>query len=203
MKKKEKSSSVFDIVIILLFVFVVTVTMKAVICKAKGKINYIFGKYAVLYVVSGSMEPVISTDSYILIKKADASDIRVDTVISFISDDPEIEGAVNTHRVIEILDNGEFVTKGDSSASKDPVTAKPGKLVGEYVGNMTLLTVLGNAFASKAGAVVVFGFLGATMIIAIIRVVLAAYLNKNENSNENDNGKKEEKQDEKQDETSD
>jgi signal peptidase len=76
-------------------------------------------------VISGSMTPKIPVGSIIYVTKADAGDIEVDDIITYVTDG----GAVVTHRVIEILpdeDNPTVVryrTKGDANedADGDPV----------------------------------------------------------------------------------
>lgn len=191
MKSKKKGTLICNIVAVLLFVFVITATVKAVCCKAQGKINFVFGKYAIMYVVSGSMEPKIPTKSYIIIEKADASKIETDDIITFYSDDPAILGKINTHRVVEIQGD-EFVTKGDNVLTIDPATAKADKIVGKYVANAKLLTGLGNAFMSKTGAIFIFGFLILSVVLAIVRVVITAYTNKNKEEEKQDDGKDEE-----------
>ena len=173
MNDKKKSVPVFGIIFAIIFIFLVGVAAKSIVAKKNGEINFFFNKYAVLYVLSGSMEPVIPTGSYIIIEKTDVSQIQQGDVISFYSDDPAIEGGLNTHRVIEVLD-GEYVTKGDNVSIKDEYTAKVDKVVGEYVGNFKLLTVLAEAFRSNIGFAVVFIFLIATMIISLIRIVIVA-----------------------------
>lgn len=173
MNKKRKSTLIFNILVVFLLIFVVTMTVKSVVCKARGKVNYIFGKYAIMYVVSESMEPEIPKNSYIIIKKTDTSKIEKNTIISFVSDDPEILGSINTHRVIEVREN-EFVTKGDNVATADPVTAKRDKVVGTFAMNAKFLTAVGRLFMSKLGAFIIFTFLVLTIILAIVRVVITA-----------------------------
>ncbi len=111
--------------------------------KMKGDIPYFFG-YSIMNIVSGSMEDTIPEGSYILIKKADPSEIRKGDIICFFSDDPRIEGFPNTHTVVEDPIQGEngleFVTKGDANLLKDAETAKGDKLIGRYVKNLDVLT---------------------------------------------------------------
>ena len=98
----------------------VLVLLTVVLTKS-GDVPNILG-YSVFRVMTGSMEPAIETDSLIVVKRVEASEIKIGDVISFFSQDPAHGGAVNTHRVTAIEQNGEewnFVTKGDANQLED------------------------------------------------------------------------------------
>ena len=111
--------------------------------KLSGKVPSVFG-YSVMNIVSGSMEEEIPQGSYILIKKADAEEVREGDVITFYSTDPKIYGVPNTHRVVGepiVTDSGiEFVTRGDANSVNDKETAKGDRLIGIYVRRLDGLT---------------------------------------------------------------
>lgn len=105
--------------------------------KMRGEVPKVFG-YSIMNIVSGSMEEQIPQGSYILIKDTDPSDIKINDVICFYSDDPTIKGYPNTHRVVKeptVNPDGsiEFVTKGDANPKADDYTAKGDRLIGRYV----------------------------------------------------------------------
>ncbi len=125
--------------------------------RAQNRVNFL-GNKAMIWIMTGSMQPSIEPQSYIQIEKVDPADIRVGDVITFYSDDPSIAGSLNTHEVIEIQGEGstrEFVTKGTNNAVQDRYTAKADKVVGRYVKNLPTLTVLMRFFMTKAGFAVV------------------------------------------------
>ena len=64
------------------------------------------GGYTVFRITTGSMRPAYDTDTLILVKKTDPAEIKVGDVISFYSADPALDGAVNTHRVIAVEQDG-------------------------------------------------------------------------------------------------
>lgn len=110
--------------------------------KLKGEVPRFFG-FSVVNIISGSMEDEIPEGTYILIRKTDPAKIREDDIICFYSDDPDIKGYPNTHRVVKVIEgeNGtEFVTKGDANSKEDLVTAKADKLIGEHVKNLDGMT---------------------------------------------------------------
>ena len=109
----------------------------------RGEIPQI-GGYSVMHIVSPSMEPTIETNSYILIKRVDPTEIAQNDVICFYSTDPNIYGYPNTHRVVEepYEENGKllFTTKGDRNPLPDNVPAEGERLIGVYVKNLGILT---------------------------------------------------------------
>lgn len=110
--------------------------------KLKGEVPRFFG-FSVVNIISGSMEDEIPEGTYILLRKTDPAKIREGDVICFYSDDPDIKGYPNTHRVMQVIEgeNGtEFVTKGDANPKEDPVTAKADKLIGKHVKNLPGMT---------------------------------------------------------------
>lgn len=112
----------------------VLVLLTVVLTKS-GDVPNILG-YSVFRVMTGSMEPAIETDSLIVVKRVEASEIKIGDVISFFSQDPAHGGAVNTHRVTAIEQNGEewnFVTKGDANQLEDKYVASSKDLIGKVV----------------------------------------------------------------------
>lgn len=82
--------------------------------------------YAVLEVVSGSMEPTIHVGDLIVIDTK-KTDFNENDIVTFTDDD----GSFVTHRIIA-LNNTEMTTKGDNNNSNDPVSSID-SIVGTYV----------------------------------------------------------------------
>ncbi|MBR6918291.1 MAG: signal peptidase I [Clostridia bacterium] len=169
--KKGKRSvirTVLDVVGYVLIFAIVLLAVFVMVSKAQNNTLFIFGK-STAWVMTKSMEPVIPEKSYILIEKVDTNDIEAGDIIIFKSDDPALGGSYNTHRVVEVLkDHSEFVTKGDNNAIKDAYTAKSWNVLGKYVRNLPVLSVIGRFFFSSAGLV--------TAIVLILGIVAAMYL---------------------------
>ena len=93
-------------------------------------------------VLSGSMEPALETNSFILVKKAAPNEIEKGDIISFYSTDPALQGALNTHRVVDIVheETGRvFITQGDANPIKDIYPVPEKNLVGRVVISSVLL----------------------------------------------------------------
>ena len=78
--------------------------------------------YGAYIIVSRSMEPIIKVNDAIVIKRTDATNIKVGDVITYKSVEPSYYGIMITHRVIDIInENGvtKYVTKGDHNETRD------------------------------------------------------------------------------------
>lgn len=154
---KKAGKWIVNVISILLMLLILCAALALFTAKLNNKPVFLFGRAAV-WILTPSMEPDIPAGSYILIKRVEAADVAVGDVIMFYSDDPALGGAFNTHRVTEIIgDHEAFVTKGDNNPTADPVPAAGDKVVGQYVRNMPLMTLLGRLFRSVAGLIILFG----------------------------------------------
>lgn len=126
-------------VVEILFLIGMLLLCGLVISAGRGRVPYVFG-YRILQVVSGSMQPTIPGDTCILIQKPSPEEIQVGTIITFVSDDPEIQGYYNTHRVVEIntAQDGEsiYVTQGDAYDMPDPYPVYEQDVIGIYKGEL-------------------------------------------------------------------
>ena len=131
----KRAARILEILFLLLMLGLCGVIISA----GTGKVPYLFG-YRVLKVVSGSMQPVISDETCILIRQAEQEEIQVGDIITFVSDDPSIKGFLNTHRVYEITTDAEgesrYITKGDAMSEPDVWPVAYEDIQGIYVKEM-------------------------------------------------------------------
>ena len=88
------------------------------------------------------MAPTYDVDTLILVKKTDPAQIKENDVISFYSQDPALDGAVNTHRVVKIRQENNaivFVTKGDNNNVVDSYDVPGEYLIGRVVASSNKL----------------------------------------------------------------
>lgn len=90
----------------------------------KQEYNTFFG-FSIFNISSGSMKETIQIDDIIIIKEENR--LNKGDIITFFQDDQII-----THRIIEILDDGNFITKGDANNSKDSKVYKQ-NVIGKVV----------------------------------------------------------------------
>ena len=98
---------------------------------SKGKAVKLFGN-SLLHVITGSMEPTISVEDYILVKETDVNTLETGDIIAFYSSDPTIKGMIVIHRIIDINDDGTFKTMGDANPVPDDYPVEASSIVGKY-----------------------------------------------------------------------
>lgn len=140
-------------------------------CNMRGQVAAVFGS-SVLKVVTGSMEPSIHEGDYILVKKTDVSELKEGDIICFYSGDSAIYGMPNTHRIVRLLDDGSFITKGDANHTEDPVPVKADMIIGKYEGKIRSLRWI-NSFASVKKLIFAAVVIGMTAL-AIYEVITIA-----------------------------
>ena len=148
MKKAGKIfSRVMSVLSVLIFIFGFTVFI-SVLGATAGKAPSVLG-FSVFQVQSGSMEPEIPIGGIVIVHKTKPSSLKVGDIISFYSNDTEINGKINTHRIIEIKDSdsGEkiFRTKGDANDAEDTAAVFEVDLIGKVIVNIGMVggSVLG------------------------------------------------------------
>ena len=139
MKKAGKIfSRIMAVISVVIFILGLTIFV-SVLRASAGKAPSVFG-FSVLQVTSGSMEPEIPVGGIVVVRKAKPESLKVGDVISFYSNDIDISGKVNTHRIIEIKqsESGEkiFRTKGDANEYADTAAVFEIDLVGKMILNL-------------------------------------------------------------------
>lgn len=141
-----------------------------------GKSFHIFG-YALLRVQSGSMAPVYEEGDFLLSKEVDTDLLKKGDVITFYSNDPRINGMLNTHRIVDIerIDGLRvFTTKGDAAEKADAYKVTEDKVFGKTIGSVGFLKWLAKLLAIPwiFGIIVFFPLL--LMIISEIKTIVRA-----------------------------
>ena len=163
---------VFSVTGYALILFLVVSAAFIMISNARGESPFI-GSYSLMWVKTGSMAPLIPEKSYILVEKAEAGEVELRDVIAFVSDDPDISGQNNVHRVVGIDKDGEgnllFTTRGDNAETNrtdDKYPARGEKVIGKYVMTLPFMSLMGRMLSTTVGlfAVIVF-------IIVILLVI--------------------------------
>lgn len=153
------SAAIIVISIFILFTVVMT---------RQGDAPNIFG-YSMFRVMTGSMEPTIPTDSLIVVRHAEPAEVRQGDVISYYSSDPELGGAINTHRVVSVeCDEGkyQFTMKGDANTVDDQYPAMGDSLIGKVIFTSYPLGVAVN-FISKPFSFVLLIILPLFLMICV------------------------------------
>ncbi|GAA0709095.1 hypothetical protein GCM10008904_19750 [Paraclostridium ghonii] len=114
---------------ILVIAIVFTISMSKV--KKSSEQVSLFG-YKFYTVLTGSMKPTINPGSLVIVKQANAQDIKSGDIISFKS---EHTSNITTHRVKKVVkeENIRFVTQGDANNVEDPMPIDSNLLLGKVV----------------------------------------------------------------------
>lgn len=169
---------------------IIALTVYIMICSASGKVAEVFG-ISVLKVVSGSMEPSIGEGDYIIVRKTDSGELKAGDIICFYSKDSKIYGMPNTHRIVRILPDGSFVTKGDANKTEDDTAVSADMIIGRYEGKSRFLRLI-SSFSSvnKLILLVIIIIMSVAAIYEVRTVAKVASLSKKEKERK----KEEEKQ---------
>lgn len=157
MSKKTRSKTgkrIVSIISVIFFLFAISLLIFATLSLNNDNMTLFGCRF--YYVLTGSMEPDIAEGSFIVVKQTKAEELSVGDVISFYSDDPDIEGKINTHAIysIEQDENGKeyFVTRGSANPAPDdyPVYAEDirGKVVWDSLAAGKIFKVLSNRTVS-------------------------------------------------------
>ena len=147
-KKKSTLHRIINVVEWLLLLASVTLLAYIFITTMQGKAADFFG-YRILHVVTGSMEPTISVDDYIVVQDVNPADLEKDDIIAFYTEDQEIKGKMVIHRIVDILEDGSFVMKGDANPVADPLTVRGDQVVGKYKGRLRFLNWISSFVSVK------------------------------------------------------
>ena len=147
-KKKSTLHRIINVVEWLLLLASVTLLAYIFITTMQGKAADFFG-YRILHVVTGSMEPTISVDDYIVVQDVNPEDLEKDDIIAFYTEDQEIKGKMVIHRIVDIQADGRFVMKGDANPVADPLTVRGDQVVGKYKGRLRFLNWISSFVSVK------------------------------------------------------
>lgn len=139
-KKKGVIKKILDVLfyVVICAVIVVALAYTVVTLSTTRGVTKFFG-YVTSSVQSGSMSGTFEIGDYIVCKEVAPADIKVGDVLSFYYLEPESEQViVNTHRVIEIREDGKYVMQGDVSNKANSVddiqVISAGDVIARYTG---------------------------------------------------------------------
>lgn len=166
---KKVITKVINTILVLVILFASGVMVLSGINARSGKATTILG-YGFMAVQTGSMTPVYPTGSVIIIKKANPSELKINDVITFYSSNPNLNGMIVTHRIMDITNDGDgtysFTTKGDANSINDEYKAESERIIGKVIAKSTFMEKLINIRQNPAVFLVVV-LIPLTVIIAL------------------------------------
>lgn len=102
------------------------------------KINHVayIGKFTSFVVTGQSMIPTLEPDDFIIVQKTNSYEL--DDVITYKNED----GGITTHRIIEVIDESTYKTKGDGNNYTDGYTVSKKDVYGKVIANIKQLNKL-------------------------------------------------------------
>lgn len=155
------------------FIALVIVICFIIFGMTQGKHPKFFG-YQFFRVLTSSMQPAISESTCIITKEVPQEELKVGDIITFISEDPDIYGYYNTHRIHEIVEeNGEtkYITKGDANPIPDEQAVSYSQITGVLVGEMPGGRLIGKFFELLSDNKVYF-----LVIMLPLAIILLSYV---------------------------
>lgn len=150
---------------------------------ALAGVSQLAGQPAILFVETESMSPTIETnDGFIAIPKVIADDPEPDDIVVF--EAQEIGGGgITTHRVVDVTDDGRYVTKGDNNPFTDQSGDEPlvtesqiKSVVPQPLGSPIIIPNLGLVIQKISSVGDIVGVNGVTPILAItIGIIILIY----------------------------
>ena len=167
-KKIEKAFACFTTIIVVL---VVVVAIALVGVRLVG--------LQVFTVLSGSMEPTYQTGSLIYVDEVDYKTLKEGDVITYMLN----ENAIATHRIVEVVPNGddptvlEFRTKGDANDIVDGSLVHYKNIIGSPVFAIPKMGYLANYIQTPPGMYIAI----AMGIILVFLIFIPDFFKKSEN----------------------
>ena len=166
--KKKIDNWVANIILLLSLAFIAVAGISMAQAKMNGEQVFIFG-YRPIYVMTGSMEPYMMTDSICMSKKVDSLDeLQVGDVVTFsVYSEAANRNLMITHRIIDIAEDGTIQTKGDNNNAPDNFQIHINDIYSKVVGVWNGFASILHFFESSKGIPTVMGFVVAIALAAI------------------------------------
>lgn len=174
-KSKRKLKKIAGtLLVVCACVFVVFMFTAAVWGKKRNAPVYLFG-YTLMRVETGSMQPKIPAESYILAKKYRGQVLVEGDIIVYRMQDTSSEayGQLIVHRIVKITEDG-YETKGDAALLSDREKVQEKDVEGVFVKNLPGLTWFGKVYASPLGLIAIVGLFIAVFAFVYVPEVLSA-----------------------------
>lgn len=171
-QKLHKLNEIFSWLLLIATSILLVLTIVKVSNTPKGEGAFLFG-YRPVFVLTGSMEPYMMTNSICLTKEVDSmDDIEVGDVVTF-----HIEGRSGnvlniTHRIVGIED-GFINTKGDNNRVADELNLTIDNIDAKVVYVFNQSAWLINKWQSTTGKVLIISF---TLVIIFAYLTLKSFL---------------------------
>lgn len=174
-KPQTLAGRIFSIASTVLSVLMITVCLVIFVSAIAnpGENGVPIGPFRCLVVTSGSMEPAIHVGSMIVVQRVAEEEIKVEDVVTRLSAN---DRDFVTHRVVEIDENHNFITRGDANREDEFDEPFPySEIVGKVVLTIPMIGILINFSSTPMGmGLVILVFILFMVFVEIIKKLLRA-----------------------------
>lgn len=166
-------------VIITIFLLVV---LSLVIFQKVTKNKIVIGNVYVFQVASGSMEPYYKIGDIIVVKKEEASNLKIGDDVTYLGQKSNLNGLVITHRIISVRKDNDkyyFTTKGTANEIEDPEIT-----IDDIYGKVTYKTILFSFVGRLMTNITVYYLLFVSVGVAFAYEVITAFFIKDDDSDD-------------------
>ena len=179
----KKLRKTVNVSLTILTVAVVTASVYIAACVLMGNVVNVFG-YSVLKVETGSMEPTLHVDDYIIIRRCDPNTLMQGDIVSYYSEAKDISDMLVTHRIEAILPDRTYIMRGDANPVSDELPVNAEHILGVYVRKSYFYKWLGS-FGDGNKIFLLFVFLPLTLVSiyelrSMIRIAKQAFAESDE-----------------------
>ncbi len=133
-KGKSVANTIVNVVLIIAIVLAAISTYISFVSSSGSGVPSIFGVRLLSVQTDSMIDTLMPGDLIVDLPVKDPKELRKDDIITYWT---IIEGkrVLNTHRIVNIYDGGEFCifeTRGDNNTSADPLTVHQSEIVGKY-----------------------------------------------------------------------
>ena len=127
--------------------------------------------YEAYTVISGSMEPEITTGSLVYVASVKPQDVQKEDIIAFYGG--RDTNAIITHRVVENrVIMGEFITKGDANQTNDMNPVSYDELIGRVELTIPKFGVVAQMLSGTVGKIAAGSLIGVAIVLHMIAALV-------------------------------
>lgn len=133
-KRRKTTNTIVNVILIVAIVLAAVCTYMSFVASSGSGVPSIFGVRLLTVQTDSMMDTLMPGDLIIDLPVKDAKDLRQGDIITYWTIIGG-ERVLNTHRIINIYDGGEFCifeTQGDNNTIADPLTVHQNEIIGKY-----------------------------------------------------------------------
>lgn len=166
----KKALKILRWIVTCFLVFILTLTILQKVTNNKIALGNVY----IFQVVSESMLPKYHAGDIIVVKKENASSLKIGDDITYLGEKNELKGLTITHRIINIRKEKEkyfFTTKGTANEFEDPEITED-NVYGKVVYHTLIFSLIGRAMTNVVLYYIMFVAVGVSLAYEILNPLI-------------------------------